>query len=203
MGPATVTEEALLTAARVRSTASSLSISPHAAASARIAAMPPRPRVRCCARLRAQTTRAAASSPSAPEAQAAAISPTLWPTKAVASTPALRSASTAPTCTANNRGWATSVRVRSWSAGSPSRRASTDQPRWGARAASARATPRRKAGLSRRASEPMPAHWEPLPEKTKARLPWTASPVTASEDTGSRPATSSAGLSPASQSRWR
>src|SRR6266851_36062 len=43
------------------------------------AAMRPSPRVRSWLRLRATTTRAASASDRAPPAQAAAISPTLWP----------------------------------------------------------------------------------------------------------------------------
>jgi len=73
-------------------------------------------------------TRAASCRPSAPLAQAAATSPTEWPTTADGVRPCAASASVSATCTAKRSGWAISVRSISVSRSSENSIVTSDQP---------------------------------------------------------------------------
>ena len=128
------------------------------------AAIRPMPRWRCCWALRLTIRRAAVGRSSRPAAQAAATSPTEWPSTVSATMPSARRVSVIATCTANSKGWAMSVATSS-AAVTPARtRFSGDQPSKGASTASTLAKAARKRGLCRTALCAMSGICAPLPE---------------------------------------
>ncbi len=117
--------------------------------------------------LRSATTRAASSSESAPDTQAAAISPWEWPTTASGSTPCARHRAASDTITENSTGWTTSTRSRPGAPGAPRRTSVNDQSVYGARASAHFSTEARKTSEVSSSSSAMPSHCEPWPGKTK------------------------------------
>ncbi len=139
---------------------------------ATIDSIPPRPdRLRSMACARSATTRAPSSSASAPETQAAAISPCEWPTTADGSTPYERHSAARDTITAHVTGWSTSTRS---SGGAPGAWRSTLSRSQSTNAVSARphsAIRSANTGAASSSSTAMPTQCEPWPGNTNTTRP--------------------------------
>ena len=118
-------------------------------------------------RARSTIIRAASSKLNTPATQAAAISPTLWPTTAAGCTPHDFHSSASATCIAKMAGCAISVRciceVPSWRQAPRAGKSSH-----GLIAASHASIVLRKTGSCAMSSRPMPHHCGPWPLMTKA-----------------------------------
>ncbi|GAA5708210.1 hypothetical protein Save01_09094 [Streptomyces avermitilis] len=146
----------------------------HPAISSRAAAdgsatdtIPPRPAsVEPIALARRATTRAPSARSSAPQTQAAAISPCECPSTASGSTPYERHSAASDTITAHSAGCTTSTRSQGGVPGSCRRTASSDQSTYGRSASSHSSIRARNTGAETSSSAAIPAHWAPWPGKT-------------------------------------
>ena len=149
------------------------------------AAMRPCPLVIPWAWLRAQITSIDCFRLRAPQAQAAAISPTLCPKDTAGLTPDSFSKVVTATWRANNNGWPTVVSAILDCSGAACSSSINEKPVNGCMARSSWRRRAAKRGDSCNSACPIPTHWAPFPEYTKA----TQSPPEANPSSWASPGT--------------